>query len=311
MNSITRRGMVIGSTAALAGAAAGIAKPEQVSAQQPNARDSNKGSNTGRLSGQVALVTGAARGIGRACAVALAKEGANVALVDIAASIPSVEYPLATEEELAESKRLIEAQGQRALALKADVRNLKEVRQAVSRTISQLGKINIAVPNAGILTMGNLAEMSEAAWDDVIAVNLSGVARTMMAVLPYMIERKQGRIIVVNSTNSRFGSAGSASYNASKWGVTGLVKCAAVEVAKDNITVNCVNPTGVRTAMTQQPKYREQFRQFLRDFNSQERDFIEPEEVAAALLFFTLPESAVITGEAMDVAAGANVRWNS
>lgn len=309
---ITRRGIVIGSTAALAGVATvGIAKPDRANSQQPQAKDSSQAAKTGRLKGQVAFVTGAARGIGRACAIALAKEGANVALVDIAENIPSVEYALATQGDLAETRRLVEAQGGKAIAIKSDVRNLEQMRAAVARTIKELGKIDIAVPNAGILTMGNLADMSETAWDDVIAVNLSGVARTMMAVLPHMRERKSGRIITVVSTNSRFGSPGSPSYNASKWGALGLVKSVATEVAKEGITVNCVNPTGVRTAMTQQPKYRDQFEKFLRGVHAQDRGFIEPDEVAAALLFFAMPEASVITGEAMDVAAGSNARWNS
>ena len=310
MNPITRRGIVVGGTASLAGVATSIAT-DRANSQQPQAKDSNQGSARGRLKGQVAFVTGAARGIGRACAVALAKDGANVALVDIAANIPSLEYSLATEKDLAQTKQLVEAQGAKAIAIKADVRNLQQMRQAVASTIAQLGKIDIAVPNAGILTMGNLTDLSEAAWDDVIAVNLSGVARTMMAVLPHMRERQYGRIIAVVSTNGRFGSPGSPSYNASKWGALGLVKSVATEVAKEGITVNCVNPTGVRTTMTQQPKYRDTFEKFLRGFNAQERGFIEPDEVAAALVFFAMPEAAVITGEAMDVAAGANTRWNS
>lgn len=312
MKRITRRGMVIGGTATLAGVTAvGIAKPGQANSQQPQAKDSNQGTKTGRLNGQVALVTGAARGIGRACAVALAKEGANVALVDIAANIPSVEYPLATQTDLAQTKRLVEAQASQAIALKADVRNLEQIRSAVARTIKEFGKIDIAVPNAGILTMGNLADMSEAAWDEVIAVNLSGMARTMMAVLPHMRDRKYGRIIAVVSCNARSGMPGSPSYNASKWGALGLVKSVAAEVAKEGITVNCVNPTGVRTAMTQQPKYKDTFEKFLRNLNVQDRGFIEPDEVAAALVFFAMPEASVITGEAMDVAAGANTRWSS
>lgn len=311
-NPVTRRGMVVGGTAALAGVAAvGIARSE-ASAQQPPGEDSNRGSTPmKRLSGQVALVTGAARGIGRACAVALAREGADVALVDLAANIKSLEYDLAAESDLIETQKLVQSQGRKALAIKADVRNLPQMRAAVAQTIRELGKIDIALPNAGILTMGNLVDMSEAAWDDVIAVNLSGVARTMMAVLPHMRERKYGRIIVTVSCNGRAGSPGSPSYNASKWGALGLVKSVAAEVAKEGITVNCVNPTGVATPMTQQPKYREQFRQGLRQFNAQDRDFLQPEEVAAAMLFFAMPEAAVITGEAMDVAAGANIRWNS
>lgn len=263
------------------------------------------------LQGQVALVTGAARGIGRAYAVAFARAGAHVACVDLAANIASVEYALASPAELEETRRLVEAEGRRALAIRADVRDLAQMQAAVRRTVAELGGLDVAVPNAGILTMAPLAEMSPAAWRDVIDVNLTGVAHTMMAVLPHMRERRRGRIIATVSCNARSGAPGSPSYNASKWGALGLVKSVAAEEAKHGITVNCVNPTGVATAMSLQPKYREQFRQFLRQLNAQDRDFIEPDEVAAAGLFFASSAAAVITGEALDVAAGANTRWNS
>jgi SDR family mycofactocin-dependent oxidoreductase len=270
----------------------------------------------------VAIVTGAARGIGRACAVALAREGADVVAVDLAQQINSVKYPLSSPTDLAETDRQIKALGRRSLAMQADVRDSQQLQAAVDRAIRELGKVDIMIPNAGICTyVPSLDQMSEAEWDDVIAVNLSGVARSMRAVIPHMRARKQGRIIVVNSTNSRFGSPGSPSYNASKWGVLGLVKCVATEVAKDNITVNAVNPTGVRTMMTQNDEARrwanpqnptqENLEQALLAFNAQPRSFLEPEEIANALLFFAMPEAAMITGEAMDVAAGANVRWNA
>lgn len=322
--SITRRGMVIGGTAALAGVAAvGIAKPDRADSQQPRENAPNQKTTTmGRLNGKVAIVTGAARGIGRACAVALAREGADVLALDIAEQIKSVNYPMAKTSDLAETDKMIKALGRRSIAVQADVRDSKQMRAAVERAIRELGQVDIMVPNAGICTyVPSLDQMSEAEWDDVIDVNLSGVARSMRAVLPHMRDRKQGRIIVVCSTNSRFGSPGSPSYNASKWGVLGLVKCVATEVAKDNITVNAVNPTGVRTMMTQNDAARrwanpdnptqENLEAALRAFNSQPRSFLEPEEVANALLFFAMPEAACITGEAMDVAAGANVRWNS
>ena len=314
-------GAVLAGLAATSGLSAIKAAEQPPQPQQRTDEESGRNS-TNRLEGKVALVTGAARGIGRAVAVALAREGADVALLDIAAQIKSAQYPLATPAELEEAKRLVEAQGRKAITLKADVRNSNQMRQAAERTIKELGKIDILVPNAGLCTyVASLDKMSEAEWDDVIDINLSGVARTMRAVIPYMRARKQGRIIVVNSCNSRFGSPGSPSYNASKWGVLGLVKCTAIEVAKDNITVNAVNPTGVRTVMTQNDVARrwanpenptqENLERALYSLNAQPRSFLEPEEIANALLFFAMPEAATITGEAMDVAAGANARWNS
>lgn len=325
MADVTRRRMLTAGAIGAAGLAAAVTGKTQANTQQPvapKAGEANQRNKLGRLNGQVALITGAARGIGRAIAIALAKEGADVALVDIASQIPSVEYPMATPENLAETLRLVQAEGSRAVSIKADVRRGDQMKSAAERTIKELGKIDILIPNAGICTyVASLDRMSEAEWDDVIAVNLTGVARTMQAVIPHMRQRKQGRIIVVNSTNSRFGSPGSPSYNASKWGVLGLVKCAATEVAKDNITVNAINPTGVRTMMTQNDAARrwanpanptqENLEKALMEFNPLPISFLQPEQVANSLLFFAMPEAAHITGEAMDVAAGANVRWNS
>jgi SDR family mycofactocin-dependent oxidoreductase len=322
---LTRRKLILGGST-LAGAvavtSAKVAQASAPSAHSPTVAAAPVAAKQGRLQGQVAIVTGAARGIGRACAVALAREGADVVALDLAQQINSVKYPLSSPADLAETDRQIKALGRRSLAMQADVRDSQQLQAAVDRAIRELGKVDMMIPNAGICTyVPSLDQMSEAEWDDVIAVNLSGVARSMRAVIPHMRARKQGRIIVVNSTNSRFGSPGSPSYNASKWGVLGLVKCVATEVAKDNITVNAVNPTGVRTMMTQNDEARrwanpqnptqENLEQALLAFNAQPRSFLEPEEIANALLFFAMPEAAMITGEAMDVAAGANVRWNA
>ncbi|MBD2000256.1 mycofactocin-coupled SDR family oxidoreductase [Leptolyngbya sp. FACHB-541] len=322
---MTRRKLILGSSVLAGTVVVSNTKLNQASAQPSQASTvaiEPAISRQGRLQGQVAIVTGAARGIGRACAVALAREGADVVTLDIAQQISSVKYPMSRMEDLAETDQQIKALGRRSLVIQADVRNSDQMQAAVDRTIRELGKVDIMVPNAGICTyVPSLDQMSEAEWDDVIDVNLSGVARSMRAVIPHMRERKQGRIIVVNSCNSRFGSPGSPSYNASKWGVLGLIKCVATEVAKDNITVNAVNPTGVRTLMTQNDEARrwanpqnptqENLENALLSFNSQSRSFLEPEEIANALLFFAMPEAAMITGEAIDVAAGANVRWNS
>ncbi len=321
--SLTRRQIIAGSSAALAGLATiGSIQVNEATGQPPVEDEVNRSNRMERLQGKVAIITGAARGIGRACAVALAREGADIVALDIASQINSVKYPMAALEDLAETDRQIKALGRRSITIQADVRNSSQMQAAVDRAIQEFGKVDIMVPNAGICTyVPSLDQMSEAEWDDVIDVNLSGVARSMRAVIPHMRDRKSGRIIVVNSCNSRFGSPGSPSYNASKWGVLGLIKCVATEVAKDNITVNAVNPTGVRTLMTQNDEARrwanpenptqENLENALRSFNSQPRSFLEPEEIANALLFFAMPEAGAITGEAMDVAAGANVRWNS
>jgi SDR family mycofactocin-dependent oxidoreductase len=274
------------------------------------------------LSGQVAIVTGGARGIGRAIAIRLAKEGANVAICDIANQISSVPYPLAKPQDLEETVRLTEAEGVRALSIQADVRDRKQMENVVKQTIATFGKVDILIANAGILTFGMLHEMSDAEWDDVIGVNLSGVAKSIQAVIPHMQERRYGRIVIINSCNSRFGSGQSASYNASKWGVLGLMKCAAVEYAKEGITVNAINPTGVRTPMIinqatltwADPKNPtpDAIEKYLRtSLNAQDVGLIEPEDVAAGVPFFCSPDSNRVTGEAIDIAAGANVRWNS
>jgi SDR family mycofactocin-dependent oxidoreductase len=308
-----RRRALVGGFAAGAALAAGA--PAAAQAIRSDARRSI-------LSGQSALVTGAARGIGRAVAVRLAREGADVAILDLAGQIESVPYPMARPSDLYETKRLVEAEGGRALIIRADVRDRKAMGDAVQQAVGAFGKLDILVPNAGVLTFAPLHEMTDAQWDDVIDVNLTGVARSIQAALPHMLERRYGRIVVVNSCNSRFGSAQSASYNASKWGVLGLVKCAAVEYAKQGITVNAVNPTGVRTPMIineatlrwadPQNPGPQAIDRFLRtSLNAQDVGLIEPEDVAAVIPFLCSADSHRITGEAIDVAAGANVRWNS
>ena len=315
--SLSRRQVIVSGATALAGLAAGIAGADA-------ALGNETGLNSrGRLSGQTALVTGAARGIGRAYAVTLAKEGADVALVDICHDIPGFDmgYSLATPGDLQETARLVRAQGRKALSIQADVRDGAQMRDAAARTRRELGPIDILVANAAICPYKTLDQISDAEWDDTIAVNLTGVARSIQAVLPQMHERKQGRIIVQSSTEGRHGAPGIASYVASKWAIIGLTKAVALEVAKDNITVNAICPTGVRTAMTENlPTYRwadpvhpshEALVKALHAYNALPIAQLEPDQVAAAAIFYAMPEAACITGAVMDVAAGANARWTA
>lgn len=328
MSEVSRRKILTAGTVGAAGLGATLlganipGSTSEVGSTSVAAQPKQSARTAKPLSGQVAIVTGGARGIGRAIAVRLAKEGANVAICDIAAQINSVPYPLATPQDMKETVRLIEAEGVRALSVQADVRSRQQMENVVKQTIGEFGKVDILIANAGILTFGLLHEMSDAEWDDVIAVNLSGVAKSIQAVISHMRSRRYGRIVIINSCNGRFGSSQSASYNASKWGVLGLMKCAAVEYAKDGITVNAINPTGVRTPMIinkatltwADPKNPtpDAIDKYLRNnLNAQDVGLIEPEDVAAGVPFFCSPDSNRVTGEAMDIAAGANVRWNS
>jgi NADP-dependent 3-hydroxy acid dehydrogenase YdfG len=180
------------------------------------------------LTGKVAVVTGAARGIGRAIAVEFAANGADVVAIDIAGPVSTASNAQpATPAELEETVRQIRAYGRRARAIKADIRNLGALRRAATAIESEFGKIDIVVANAAIQRWKPLLEMEDADWVDVIDNNLNGTANTIRAFAPKMVPRRHGRIIVVSSMQGRHGTKDAASYSASKWGILGLMKSAA------------------------------------------------------------------------------------
>ncbi len=267
------------------------------------------------------IVTGAARGIGRACALAFAREGADVLIVDVAKQFGSVNYPLATPHDLAQTDRMIKALDRRCIAVQADVRDMKAMREAAERAIRELGRVDIMVPNAGIHPFTNSLVEGEQAWRDTIDVNLIGTANAMRAAIPHMTSRKQGRIVVVGSSSGRHGGAKTSHYYASKWGVIGLVKSIALELAEHNITVNAVAPTSVRTPMAlNETAYRwaspdnptqAGMEQAMRQYNGIPVAFIEPEDVANGVLFLASEEARYITGTVIDIAAGANARYTA
>jgi NAD(P)-dependent dehydrogenase (short-subunit alcohol dehydrogenase family) len=199
------------------------------------------------LQGKSALVTGAARGIGRAICIALARAGADVMGFDICAAVaPNLVYPPSTPEELDETGKMVEGEKRHWIGVKADIRDLPELRTAVDRAIKQFGKLDIAVANAAIQIYGPLAEMPDESWKNVVDTNLTGTANTLRAVLPHMLQRKFGRIIIIASGQGRHGFREGSAYSASKWGVIGLMKSAAWEVAKNGVTINCVEPGRVK-----------------------------------------------------------------
>jgi SDR family mycofactocin-dependent oxidoreductase len=274
-----------------------------------------------RFVDRVVFITGAARGQGRSHAVRFAREGADVVLCDLGdAQIDSVPYPLAGSADLEETRRLVEAEGHQALSCVVDVRDSDQLASAVTRALDTFGRIDVLVANAGIAGISTIAEMSDAEWDDMIAVNLSGVFRSIRAVLPHMIERGQGRIVATSSIVGRQGSPNIGHYVAAKWGVIGLVKSVALEVADKGITVNAVCPTSVDTDMIQNRAFHELFLpdneeiteedvvEAYRELNPIPQPWLAPEDISAAVLFLASDGARYITGEALSIALGWNAR---
>ena len=226
--------------------------PEPSPAQSAGPIVPGRGSN---LAGKVAVVTGAARGIGRAIAVELAANGADVVAVDIAGFVsPASNAVPATPEELDETVRQIGAFGRRGEAVQADIRDIAALRKVADDVERTYGKIDIVVADAAIQRWKPLLEMDDADWFDVIDNNLNGTANTIRAFAPKMVSRRKGRIIVLSSMQGKHGTKDASSYSASKWGILGLMKSAAMELGQHGITVNAIVPGLVDTPLTRYEK---------------------------------------------------------
>lgn len=204
----------------------------------------------GFLDGQVVLVTGGARGQGRAHALTSAKEGADVILVDIADQLGSVPYQMATPDDLTETVRQVEALDRRAIAVTADVRSQSQLDEAVSAGLAEFGRIDSLIANAGIWTRAPFWELSEESWDEMIGVNLTGVWKSAKAVAPHMIERQTGSIVITSSVNGLEPGMNYAHYVSAKHGVIGLMKNIALELAPYGVRCNSINPGAIKTPMT-------------------------------------------------------------
>ena len=225
----------------------------------------NRGS--GRLAGKAAIVTGAARGIGRAAAVAFAREGADVMGIDIAGPVSAtLEVAPATPEELAETGRLVEAEGTRWRQARLDQRDLAPLRAAVEEARAAFGRLDILFANAGIQTFKPILDWQDADWQDTIDVNLTGTCNAIRAVAPHLVRNGGGRIIVTSSTQGRHGTKFGAAYSASKWGIIGLMKSAALELGVHKITVNAVIPGLIDTPLT---RHRQRYAQAVDDLEFQ------------------------------------------
>jgi SDR family mycofactocin-dependent oxidoreductase len=207
------------------------------------------GSPAPSAAGKVALVTGAARGQGREHSLALAREGASIIAVDICDQIRTVRYDMSTPDDLATTEKLVREVGGRILGRRADVRSLAEMQEAVRDGVAEFGRLDIVVANAGIGSGGrSTMRLSEQEWDDVVDVNLGGVFRTLKASVPAILEGgRGGSVVMIGSTAGVRGMRGIGHYSAAKHGLVGLTKTLAIELADDNIRVNVIHPTGVRS----------------------------------------------------------------
>jgi SDR family mycofactocin-dependent oxidoreductase len=270
----------------------------------------------GLLDGKVALITGGARGQGRAHALTSAREGADVVLVDIADQLETVPYAMATADDLAETVRQVEALDRRALAVTADVRDQGQLDEAVRRGIAEFGKIDILIANAGIWTQGPFWELSEQSWDEMIGVNLTGVWKSAKAVAPHMIERQSGSIVITSSVNGLEPGLNYAHYVAAKHGVIGLMKNIALELAPYGVRCNSINPGAIKTPMTD---HQGAWDMFAGHEGGTEADLIEggyhfhalkgmtfmpPQVIADTALYLNSDLAAAVTGVTIPVDAG-------
>ena len=199
----------------------------------------------GRVEGKVAFITGAARSQGRSHALRLAQEGADIIAVDIAGPVPSIQmYPPATEDDLAETVRQVEALDRRIVATKADVRDSGALKAAVDEGVAQLGRLDIVLANAGVFEIQPALEVSDDAWREMIDINLTGVWNTCKVALPHLIEGgRGGAMVLTSSTAGLKGTPNTIHYTAAKHGVVGIMRTLANEFAQHSIRVNSVHPS--------------------------------------------------------------------
>ena len=270
----------------------------------------------GKLDGKVALITGGARGQGRSHALTFAREGAKIVICDVAEQIPTAPYPLASVEELHETARMVEETGGRCVAVQADVRDSGQMKQAAERAISEFGRIDILLANAGIESFGPSWELTDEQWDEMLDVNLTGAFKSCRAVIPHMIERKAGVIIITSSVAGLRGLSNQAHYCAAKHGVVGLMRSLALELAPHGIRVNTVHPSSVDTPIIKnQAMYTlfsggdpnatlEDVTPAFRELNLQDVPWMEPRDISNAMLWLASDEARYVTGTALPVDAG-------
>lgn len=277
----------------------------------------------GKLDGKVAFITGAARGQGRSHAVRLAQEGADIIASDICAPIASVPYPMAGDEDLAETARLVEGLGRKIVTARADVRDREQLEAVLKEGVAQLGRLDIVCANAGICSLYGFEEITDEIWQDMIDINLSGVFKTVRSAAPHIkAGGRGGAIVLTSSTGGIKGEEHLAHYVAAKHGVVGLVQVLSKELAPHGIRVNSVCPTAVATTMIHNEHFYRVFRpdddpatvspqDILDSFtplNVLPIPWVEPVDVSNAILWLVSDESRYVTGSQYLIDAGATIK---
>lgn len=273
----------------------------------------------GRVSGKVALVTGAARGQGRSHAIRLAEEGAKIVATDIGVgTLPGVEYPVAVSEELEETARLVREAGGEILIGEADVRDREALQAVVDAGLDEFGYIDVVVANAGVFTWGAAPELSWEDWHTVIDINLHGSWNTVRAVLPSMVDRGRGGSIMMTASQiATRGQSNAVAYAASKAGIVGMMRALAAELAPHNIRVNTLHPSTVYSPMIlNEPVYKvfrpdleapgvEEMEAELRPFHMLPIAALDPIDISHAVVYLASDESRYVTSMRFALDAGS------
>jgi (+)-trans-carveol dehydrogenase len=273
----------------------------------------------GRVEGKVAFITGAARGQGRAHAVRLAEEGADIIAIDVCKQLDTVRIPLSTPEDLAETADLVKGHNRRIYTAEVDVRDYEALKAAVDTGVEQLGRLDIIVANAGIGNGGApMHKLREDDWTEMIDVNLGGVWKTVKAGVPHILAGgRGGSIILTSSVGGLKAYPQTGAYIAAKHGVVGLMRLFAVELGPENIRVNSVCPTNVNTPLFMNEGTMKMFRPDLENPGPEDMKvagqfmhtlpigWVEPEDIANAALFLASDEARYITGVTLPVDGGS------
>ncbi|KDE98418.1 3-ketoacyl-ACP reductase [Mycolicibacterium aromaticivorans JS19b1 = JCM 16368] len=277
----------------------------------------------GRVEGKVAFITGAARGQGRSHAVRLAEEGADIIAIDVCKRISSNEdIPAPTPDDLAETADLVKNLNRRVVTAEVDVRDYAAVKAAVDSGVEQLGRLDVIVANAGIGNGGQtLDHTSEADWNDMIDINLSGVWKSVKAAVPHLIsDGRGGSIILTSSVGGLKAYPHTGHYIAAKHGVVGLMRTFAVELGHHSIRVNSVHPTNVNTPLFMNEGTMKLFRPDLENPGPDDMavvaqmmhvlpiGWVEPVDISNAVLFLASDESRYVTGLPMTVDGGSMLK---
>jgi SDR family mycofactocin-dependent oxidoreductase len=275
----------------------------------------------GRFDGKVVFVTGAARGQGRSHAVRFAAEGADIIGIDMCHDLDTVQYSLARESDLAETVRQVEALDRRMVAQRVDVRDFGELAEAAATGVGEFGRLDVILPNAGIVASGPTWEMPIDKWHDVVDINLTGVFHTIRATVPHMVEAGNGgNVVFTGSLAAMRGIANAGAYVAAKHGVMGLMRTLANELAAHGIRVNAVNPTNVATDMLHNatnyklfvpeeadPSLDDALDRFM-SLNLMPVPWIEAQDISNAMMWLCSDEARFVTGSMLPVDAGGYVK---